>query len=174
MPVLPEELAVAVITHSRRIGAMIDRFLGAASGVGPWRRCAVVALLLMVLFLVGCPRHIAPYRPEAYEKATSLKVDALNLMDKATEPYAQHQAAADTLRSNLDKAYEDAKGIPQNEVATQLWAILKDPNRNLLGGFLAKWQKESVLKKPFIDEIKVQVGDAFDKIIALESGKSKS
>jgi hypothetical protein len=128
----------------------------------------------MVLFLVGCPRQIAPYRPVAYDKATSLKAEALKLMDKATEPYAQHQAAADTLRLNLDKAYEDAKGIPKNEVATQLWETLKDPNHNLLGGFLKQWQQKSVLKKPFIDEKKAQVGEAFDKIIALEVGKSKS
>jgi hypothetical protein len=99
---------------------MIVRFLCAPGGVGSLGRCTVAGLLLMVLFLAGCPRHIAPYRPEAYEKATSLKVDALNLMDKATEPYAQHQAAADTLRLNLEKAYEDAKGIPQNELATQM------------------------------------------------------
>lgn len=153
---------------------MKDKFLCATGGVGPLRRCAVVGLLLMVLFLVGCPRHIAPYRPEAYDRATSLKVEALNLMDKATEPYAQHLAAAETLRLNLEKAYEDAKGIPQNEVATQMWEILKDPNRNLLGGFLKMWQKESVLKRPFIAEKKAQVGEAFDKIIALEIGKSKS
>jgi hypothetical protein len=153
---------------------MLVRFLCAAGGVGPLRRCAVAGLLLLVMFLVGCPRHIATYRPEAYEKATSLKVEALNLMDKATEPYAQHQAAAETLRLNLEKAYEDAKGIPQNAVATQMWEILKDPKRNLLGGFLAMWQQKSVLKKPFIDEKKAQVGEAFDKIIALEISKGKS
>jgi hypothetical protein len=101
-------------------------------------------------------------------------VEALDLMGKATEPYAQHQAAAETLRLNLEKAYEDAKGVPNNEVSTQMWEILKDPNRNLLGGFLKLWQKESVLKKAFIGEKKLQVGDAFDKIIALESGKGKS
>jgi hypothetical protein len=153
---------------------MIVRCLRSNGRVGPLRRFAIVGLLLMVLFLVGCPRQIAPYRPEAYDKATSLKVEALNLMDKATEPYAQHQAAAETLRLNLEKAYEDAKGIPKNEVATHMWEILKDPNRNLLGGFLKRWQKESVLKKPLIEEKKAQMGEAFDKIIALEIGKSKS
>ncbi len=153
---------------------MVMRFLCVSGGVRPLRRCAVVGLLLLVLFMVGCAPTVAPFRQSAYDKVISLKVDALNLMDKATEPYAQHQAAVETLRLNLDKAYEDAKGIPNNEVSAQLWEILKDPKRNLLGGFLQQWQKESVLKKPFIEEKKVQVGDAFDKIIALESGKSKS
>jgi hypothetical protein len=43
----------------------------------------------MVLFLAGCPRHIAIYQQADYERATNLKVEALNLMGKATEPYAQ-------------------------------------------------------------------------------------
>lgn len=153
---------------------MIDRFLCGTGGIRPWRRCAVVGLLLMFLFLVGCPRISPPHRPEAYERAINVKVEALNLMDKATEPYAQHTEAANTLRFKLETAYEDAKGIPKNEMATQMWAILKDPNRNLLGGFLTMWQKKSVLTKPFIDEKKSQVSEAFDKIIALEAGKIKS
>ncbi|MEJ2092101.1 MAG: hypothetical protein P8X65_07900 [Syntrophobacterales bacterium] len=153
---------------------MIDRFLCGTGRIEPLRGCTVVGLLLMVLFLVGCPRLSPSYQPEAYGRAIDLKVEALNLMDKATEPYAQHQAAADTLRLNLEKAYEAAKGIPKNEMSTQMWAILKDPNGNLLGGFLKMWQEKSVLNKPFIDAKKVQVGDAFDKIIALETGKVKS
>ena len=153
---------------------MIDKFFCGTGRIGPLHRCTVVCLLLMFLFLVGCPRVSPPHRPEAYERAIKLKVEALNLMDKATEPYAQHQAAVDTLRFNLETGYEDAKGIPKNDMATQLWAILKDPNGNQLGGFLKLWQQKSVLHKPFIDEKKIQVRDAFDKIISLEAGKPKS
>jgi hypothetical protein len=153
---------------------MIDRFLCSTGRVGPWRSFAVVGLLLMVMSLVGCQRHIAPYQQPDYERTINLKVEALNLMGKATEPYAQNQTAAENLRLNLEKAYEAAKGIPNNQVVTQQWAILKDPNANLLGGFLAMWQKKSILKQPFIDQMKVQVGDAFDKIIAVEAGKPKS
>jgi hypothetical protein len=153
---------------------MIVRSLCSPDGIGPWRRFAIVGLLLMVMSLVGCPRHIAIYNQPDYERTVNLKVDALNLMGKATEPYAQNQTAVENLRLSLEKAYEAAKGIPNNQVVTQQWAILKDPNNNLLGGFLARWQKKSVLTQPFIDEMKVQVGDAFDKIIAVESGKPKS
>jgi len=153
---------------------MVARAVHPPSWAGPARLDAVVSVLLIFVLVTGCAPTIAPHRPLAYDKAISLKVESLNLMDKATEPYARHQAAAETLRLNLEKAYEDAKGIPNNEISTQMWDILKDPNRNLLGGFLKSWQKESVLKKAFIGEKKLQVGDAFDKIIALESGKGKS
>jgi hypothetical protein len=172
--IMPALQVTAVLTHTRRIGAMIDIFLYGTGGIGTLRRYVVVGLLLMGLFLVGCPRLSPTYQPQAYGRAVDLKVEALNLMDKATEPYGQHQAAADTLRLNLEKAYEAAKGVPKNEMSTQMWAILKDPNGNLLGGFLKMWQEKSVLKKPFIDAKKGQVGEAFDKIITLEAGKVKS
>ncbi|MFZ5449704.1 MAG: hypothetical protein ACOZFS_13815 [Thermodesulfobacteriota bacterium] len=139
----------------------------------PLRMGVVVSSLVIMVLAAGCAPTIAPHRPPAYDKAVSLKVESLNLMDKATEPYSQHQAAAQTLRLDLEKAYEDAKGVPSNEVSTQMWEILKNPNGNLLGGFLTLWQKKSVLSKGFITEKKMQVSDAFDKIIALESGKAK-
>lgn len=150
------------------------RIFKASGRAGSWRTCAVASSLLIMVLLMGCQPTIAPQRPEAYDKAISLKVDALNLMDKATEPYAQHQVAAETLRRNLDIAYEDAKGVPNNEVSTQMWEILKSPQGNSLGGFLTLWQKKSVLSKGFIAEKKTQVGGDFDRIITLESGKNKS
>lgn len=134
---------------------------------------AVAVTLLIALFLTGCPPTIAPYSEPAYDQATTLKVEARTLMDQATTPFAQHQAAVEALTLKLDRAYEYARGIPNNEPTARQWAVLKDPNRDLLGGFMTRWRKESVLKKVFIEEKKKQVEDAFDKIIALESGKVK-
>jgi hypothetical protein len=150
-----------------------NRIFNASGWARPLQMCAIASSLLIMVLLMGCPPTITQQRPEAYSKATSLKVDALDLMNKATEPYAQHKAAAETLRLNLDKAYEDAKGVPNNELSTQMWEILKNPNGNLLGGFLTLWQKKSVLTKGYITEKKLQVGEAFDKIINLEINKPK-
>ena len=152
---------------------MVARIFRTSGWAEPLPRGVVVSALLVIVLLIGCQPTIAPYRAPAYDKAISFKVDALDLMAKATEPYVQHQAAAETLRLNLEKGYEDAKGVPNNEVSTQMWKILQDPNGNLLGGFLTLWQKQSVLSQAYITEKKLQVGDAFDNIIALESGKTK-
>ncbi len=128
-------------------------------------------VLLVVLFLTGCAPTISPYSPTAYELATSLKVESLALMAKATEPYERHAAEVDALRLQLAKAHEFARGRPRNEESTRQWAILLDPERNLLGGFLARWQESSTLSPAFVEQAQQLVADAFDTIIGLESGK---
>ena len=60
-----------------------------------------------------------------------------------------------------------------NDISAQQWRILIDSERNLLGGFLARWKKESRLSATFVTEAKGLVSDVFDTIIGLESGKIK-
>lgn len=129
-------------------------------------------LVSLLVLLMGCT-SIAPYNQRAYEQATSLKVDALNLMDKALQPYANHKHQIDILKINIEKAYEYAKGRNKNEFSTKQWAIIKDPTRNSFGGFLKKWEDNTTLDKIFIVEAKALVSDAFDTVIYLESGKIK-
>ncbi len=127
--------------------------------------------MLLSGLLAGCAPTISTFSPIAYEQATSLKVDALGLLDRATEPYGDHRVAAESLTVRLAKAYEFAKGRPRNDLSARQWQILIDPVRNLLGGFLARWKKESKLSAAFVAEAKELVSDAFDTIIGLESGK---
>ena len=134
------------------------------------QRWLAVALLAAT---TACAPLITGFDPQAYNQAVSLKVDALVLMGAAMEPYAQHEAEAKALAVRLDKAFEYAQGKPRNELSARQWQILKDPERHLLGGFMARWQKDSTLGRAYIGEKKVQVGQAFDQIIGLESGKLK-
>ena len=98
-------------------------------------------LLLIVLFGLTACRYISPYSQFAYQQATSLKVEALALMDKATEPYENHKKEVEELQTKIEKVYEYIKGQPKNELSARQWEILKDPERNLLGGFLKRWKK---------------------------------
>ncbi len=129
--------------------------------------------LAMAVLLVSACATISSFSPAAYEQATSLKVEALTLMDRASELFVDHRVEAEALTLRVEKAYEFAKGRPKNEISTRQWAILKDPDRNLLGGFLKRWKAQSTLSGVFIQEAKGLVADAFDKIIGLESGKVK-
>ena len=129
-------------------------------------------LFIVFSVLSGCS-FISPYSQHAYEQATSLKVEALALMGKATEPYVKHEIAVEELMTKIEQAYEYAKGLPKNELSTQQWEILKSPDRNLLGGFLKRWKEKSTLSSVFIREAQGLVGNAFDTIIGLESGKIK-
>jgi len=132
------------------------------------RVAAVPAFL--ALCLLSCA-SISPFSLKAYEQATSLKVDALALMSKAQEPFRHHREEVAALVGTIEKAYEFARGRPNNEVTTRQWEILKDPERRSLGGFLKRWERESTLSESFIREARGLVADGFDTIIGLESGK---
>lgn len=123
--------------------------------------------------LVSCAPHISQFSPIAYEQATELKVDAQALMARAAEPYPKHEDDVIALTLRLEKAYEFARGRPRNEISARQWAILADSTRNLLGGFLARWKRETSLSPAFISEARQLVAQAFDTIIGLESGKLK-
>lgn len=132
-----------------------------------------LAVIIAIGLLTGCST-ISPFSQKAYEQATSLKVEALATMDKATDPFSSHQQAVEILKLNIEKAYEYAKGRPQNEDTTKQWAIIKDPSRNSLGGFLKRWEDKQTLTHAFIQEAKGLVSDGFDTVIELESGKHKT
>jgi hypothetical protein len=133
----------------------------------------VVVSLALAPLLATCAPTISQFSPIAYEQATSLKVDAQSLMGKATQPYANHEGEVTALTLRVAKAYEFARGRPRNDISARQWAILADSSRNLLGGFLARWKRESTLSATFVTEMKALVADAFDTIIGLESGKLK-
>lgn len=130
-------------------------------------------LAVFLLLLTACSPLKSVYSEQAYQQAVSLKVESLQLMDRATKPYSENDEAVRQLRTDLQKAYEYARGRPDNEISTRQWEILLDPDRNLVGGFLARWEREDSLSPVFVAENKKIISDAFDTIIELESGKMK-
>jgi hypothetical protein len=128
--------------------------------------------LLVLLMLAGCST-ISPFELKAYEQATAIKVDALALMDKSIESYANHASAIEKLRIDVEKAYEYAKGRQKNEESTQQWIFIKSPEKKSLGGFLVKWQKDNTQSANFVNEAKGEIAKHFDQVIELESGKRK-
>jgi len=137
------------------------------------KRNQIIALHLFIIstiLLTACS-SISVYSPEAYKQAVDLKIESLNLMSSATMSFSDYEEDVTFLKTELSKAYEFAKGRPNNEISTKQWEILIDENRNLLGGFLKRWQDEDILSEMFVSEAQLLVSDAFDTIIGLESGK---
>jgi hypothetical protein len=147
----------------------------ANNGFVPRSLSAFAAALLVsaVLLLAPACATISPFSEAAYERATSLKVESLALMELAVEPFEGHEKEVRELVLEVEKAYEFARGRPRNEISARQWEILADPDGNLLGGFLSRWERESALSNAFVAEAKRIVADAFDTIIGLESGKVK-
>jgi hypothetical protein len=133
----------------------------------------VMAALLSAMLFLGACKTISGYDQYAYAQGTALKVDALNIMDKATENFTSQQAGIDDINTRIEKAYEYEKHRPKNDITVKMWELLKNPDRNLFGGFLKRWKDKTTLSAAFINEAKVQVGEAFDMIVELESQKIK-
>jgi len=132
-------------------------------------RSALIVLSLN-LFILSCST-VSVFSPEAYKQAVDLKVESLNIMSEATMPFTEFEEDVVFLKTELEKAYEFSKGRPDNEISTKQWEILLNPDGNLLGGFLKRWEEEGTLSQMFVTEMQMLVSDAFDTIIGLESGK---
>lgn len=137
-------------------------------------RLALLSVAPIVLLVPACAPSISPYSHIAYQYGVDLKVDALRLMDDAEEAFTDHERAVERLQTNLEKAYEFARGRPLNDYSTSQWELMIDPDSHLLGGFLKRWQSEEQLSRPFIAESKQIIAAAFDTIIQLESGKIRA
>lgn len=134
----------------------------------------LLRIILLLFLCMGCAPLIGPYSPTAYQNATSLKATTLALMDKATQPYSDHEKSVEALMLELDKAYEFVKGIPSNSMSASQWLILKKPDGDLLGKFFLRWKEQGALSQEFIREFKGLVSDAFDEIICLEAHKKEA
>ena len=128
------------------------------------------AVMTLWLVLAGCST-IATYDKVAYDKATGAKAEALALMDKATDSYAQRSKQAEAVLLTIDKAYEYDRGRALNSITVKQWEILKARDGNLFGGFIRRWEEKGALRAAYIQEKKPDIAEAFDQIIQLERGK---
>ncbi len=142
-----------------------------AQGCTLLKRLTAVSVTVL---LVGCAA-ITGYDPTSYKTATDLKAEALLLIEKAKDPPSQHAAAIESLKVRLPQALEYEKGKGErNRFTKELRELISDPNGNLLGGFLKKWETENRGQSPaFLEGMTKNVGEAFGKIIELESRKVK-
>lgn len=134
-------------------------------------RTSKFALIAAVLCFLACTASISLHDHYAYTQATSLKVDSLKLMDRAVEDYSMHEDEVDDILTKIEKAHEYEKARPKNDETIKMWEILKDPDKDLLGGFFKMWKEKGKVSQFFIEEKKKQIVKAFDEIIELESAK---
>ena len=106
----------------------------------------------------------------SYTQTTSIKVDAMNLIDMATEDYQSHQKEVLAVQSSIQKIYEYEKHRPKNEITVKQWEILTDSSR-ILGRFITKWKTEKTLGKVYIEDKKKNIAFVFDQIAGFYSPK---
>lgn len=135
---------------------------------------AMAFIAIGTLLLASSCATISKFDQYSYTQATSLKVDAMNVMSMATDSFKMHNADVAQLRTDLSKIYEYEKNKPKNVITTKMWSVLIDSTGASLGGFLTRWQKKNTLDTAFINQSKILIGESFDQISGLESGKIKA
>jgi hypothetical protein len=129
-----------------------------------------ILLSLVCLLLAGCVTT-APFDQRAYENTIDLKVDSLVLVEQSVEPFTNHVSEAESLLIRIRKAHEYAKGKPDNEETVAQWALMADPDKNLMAGFIKRWKLKGKMKLIMVDDIKPGIAEAYDTIIELEAAK---
>jgi hypothetical protein len=140
---------------------------------------AINSLRLSLLFALAFCGCVSNQNVAILSRTTALKAQTLALMDKAVEPYSSHSQEIDNQSAQLEQIYDQERARPGNEPTQKMWATLLHVDSSLPGSgiyarFLQQWKKKSVLSPSYIADKKENVGDAFDKIINLESAKPQS
>ena len=147
------------------------------------RPLQALAGIFIIFCFCGCAATISQFDQYAYTQTTSVKVDVLNVMDKAIDPYASHATDVDRVNTELMKNIEYEKHRAKNQITIDMynimWKLLNDNTSITIGrdtfqhGFFPRWQNKSKLDTTFIGQAKIQVGEGFDMIAELESKKIK-
>jgi hypothetical protein len=128
--------------------------------------------MIALLLSTSCDSLRAPvFDQYSYQKGTELKVDALNLMDKATMSYDSQKTAIDTFDAELAKMLEYQKNRDNNTISYAMWKMMANPDKNFIAGFLKRWKEKGTLSSFFINEAKGQVTEALDLILQYEGKK---
>lgn len=130
-----------------------------------------VYLLFAVVFC-SCAT-ISNFDQYAYTQATSLKVDALNVMSLAVDEYSNHTEEVKNVQTAIQKIYEYEKNRPKNSITTEMWGKMLDTSGHLYGGFIKYWEKRGRLNTANIENEKEMISNSFDQIAQLESKKIK-
>lgn len=146
------------------------------------KRIAIIHVLSILCFLCSCKPLITAYDPYSYTHLSSVKVEVLNVMSKATEEYSSHATAVENAKMDIQKAYEYDIHKPKNEIMSKMWkflyeSLLSDEVEGIAGhqfkkGFFNKWKEENKETEAFVDQASSKIiSPMFDLLMELESKK---
>lgn len=135
----------------------------------------IFALLPLSFSFQSCSSGMVPQDLYSLEQNMSLKADVLSLMKRGGKNFTSVSDDIMNLKNRMNDliSYERDKG-EKNIKTVKMLETMMDPNQNLLGGFLNRWETDGKLNGPFIKEAAKVVTKNFDKIIKLENKKKKA
>lgn len=136
-----------------------------------FRNFTSVCLLFTIM---GCGSTIALFDQYAYAQTISIKVDALHLMDSATEDYNLHKQEVQSVNIAIEKMIEYKKHQPKDTVNTHMWLLMNDSTGLLYGSFINRWKQKGRLHPAAVKDARKLISFNFDRIAELESKKVRS
>ncbi|MDH7911364.1 hypothetical protein [Winogradskyella sp. SYSU M77433] len=137
-------------------------------------KITITSLLISSFLFFSCNSlKTAVYDQYSYQKTVEIKVEASNLIDKATTPYEDNLQEVGELGLEIQKIIEYEKNKPNNEITYAMWQVLADKDKNLLVGFFKRWKEKGQLNSFFVEEAKVQIMQAMDLLLEYEIKKDK-
>jgi hypothetical protein len=132
-----------------------------------------IALLFALTFVVsGCVSTPA-YDQTEYDRVITLKVDAVNLLQKASEDFQTHKTEVNNIKHEMSVLYEYAKNLPNNEEEIKMIQIMNNSDGTLLGKALADWEKKGTFSQSYSEGLISNISDGFDQISGLISHRIK-
>jgi hypothetical protein len=127
--------------------------------------------LFLLFSLQSCAPRMALFDQVAYQNATDLKVEAIDLMGKATDDFSMHKTEVANFRMKLDKAAEYDFHRPKNEITNSMFKILTDPDGGSVAHFFKRWEDEKKLSPGFVKTQQTLIGRQLDQVAELEISK---
>ena len=133
-----------------------------------------LALFSVSLTFQSCGSNMVPRDTFSIEQNEIIKNNVISLIKKGGKNYSEMAPQVESLKATINDQieYERERG-EKNMKTVEMWELMMNPDGNLLGGFLSRWENEGKLNGPFIKEVAKVVSSNFDKIIKLEKKKKK-
>ncbi|CAM4165257.1 MULTISPECIES: hypothetical protein [Flavobacterium] len=132
-------------------------------------------LLLTMIAIASCQSlKTALFDHYSYQKTTAVKVETLLLMDKSAFAYETQKENIEKLLLEIDQLKEYEKNKPNNEITYEMWNVLTDKEKNLIGGYFKFWKEKQTLSPQFTAEAKKQISEALDLLIQYEVKKDRT
>lgn len=137
-------------------------------------------LLACLLVLPSC----TSFNQASLDEMQRLKTKTVDLVDKATEPFADHQTEVAGLTKELNDAYKADLARTNNAAVIKQWEVLtvvnpNAPENGIVPRFFALWEKQGKISATSINGRngrpgeKARISKAFDLLSATESAKKK-
>lgn len=133
-------------------------------------------LILFTLMAIASCQSIktALFDHYSYQKTTAIKTEMLLLMDKSDFAYELQKENVAQLLLEIAKLKEYERNKPNNEITYEMWNLLTDTEKNLIGGYFKFWEEKQTLSPEFTQEAKIQITEALDVLIQYEIKKDKT